>query len=126
MYNWFITRTKRGKEKMALTIEQQAVVDNHGGNLLVSAAAGAGKTKVLVDRIMKKLASGADITNFLVITYTRAAAAELRVKIKTAISEKLRENPNDTHLQKQAVKVGSAQISTVHSFCSSLLKEYSI
>ena len=111
---------------MALTIEQQAVVDNHGGNLLVSAAAGAGKTKVLVERIMKKLASGADITNFLVITYTRAAAAELRVKIKAAISEKLRENPNDTHLQKQAVKVGSAQISTVHSFCSSLLKEYSI
>lgn len=111
------------ERKVTLTEQQQAVVSNRGGNLLVAAAAGSGKTKVLVDRIMAQVCDeGKDINDFLVITYTKAAAAELRAKITTELSKRLAADPSNQHIQDQMHLVYAAQISTVHSFCSKVLR----
>lgn len=107
--------------ELILTKEQQAVVDNRGGALLVSAAAGSGKTKVLVDRVLGRVADPAErcnVDDFLMITYTQAAAAELRGKLVAALSERLAEQPENRHLQRQMSRVYLAQISTVHAFCA--------
>ena len=108
----------------SLTPEQAAVVQNRGGGLLVSAAAGSGKTRVLVERLLSRVQEeGLDIDRFLVITYTKAAAAELRGRIVEELSERLGQNPTDGHLRRQQTLVYKAQISTIHSFCSQLLRE---
>ena len=108
----------------SLTTEQQAAVDNRGGGLLVSAAAGSGKTRVLVERLLARVTGeGLDIDRFLVITYTKAAAAELRGRIVEELSARLAEHPTDAHLRRQATLVYKAQISTVHAFCAQLLRE---
>ncbi len=110
-----------------LTVQQRQAVENRGGKLLVSAAAGSGKTKVLVDRLLLYLMdpiSPCNIDDFLIITYTKAAAAELRGKIATRLSEYLAEQPENHHLQRQMQRLYLAKISTVHSFCSDLLREY--
>ncbi len=110
-----------------LTVQQRQAVENRGGKLLVSAAAGSGKTKVLVDRLLLYLldpVSPCNIDDFLIITYTKAAAAELRGKIATRMSEYLAEQPENHHLQRQMQRLYLAKISTVHSFCSDLLREY--
>lgn len=109
-----------------LTIQQQEAVFNRGGKLLVSAAAGSGKTKVLVDRLLSYITDTTDpanIDDFLIITYTKAAASELRAKIAQKISEKIAENPQNLHLQKQMQRLYLAKISTVHSFCTEILRE---
>ena len=107
-----------------LTEEQQKIVDDRGGELLVSAAAGSGKTRVLVERLLDRVAKeGLDIDRFLVITYTKAAAAELRGRIAQELSDRLAQAPNDRHLRRQAALVYRAQISTIHSFCAALLRE---
>ena len=107
-----------------LTTEQRRVVDNRGGELLVSAAAGSGKTRVLVERLLDRVTrEGLDIDDFLVITYTRAAAAELRERIAQELTQRLAQAPNDRHLRRQTTLVYKAQISTIHSFCSALLRE---
>ena len=114
--------------EIKLTTSQQAVVDNRGGALLVSAAAGSGKTKVLVDRLLSRICdpvNPCNLDDFLVITYTKAAASELRVKIAQALSQRLAENPGDRHLQRQMSRIYLASISTVHAFCSDLLRTYS-
>ncbi len=110
-----------------LTPQQQQAVDNRGGRLLVSAAAGSGKTKVLVDRLMGYLTDPvhpANIDDFLMITFTKAAAAELRGKIAAKLTEKVAQMPENRHLQQQLQRVYLAKISTVHSFCSDVLREY--
>ncbi|MDD6022868.1 MAG: helicase-exonuclease AddAB subunit AddA [Oscillospiraceae bacterium] len=108
-----------------LTPEQQQVVDNRGGTLLVSAAAGSGKTKVLVDRVMDQIIhEGRNIHEFLIITFTNAAAAELRAKIAKAIGKALSQDPDNRHLQRQNSLMPLAQISTVHAFCGSLIRQY--
>lgn len=110
-----------------LTAAQQAVVENDGGALLVSAAAGSGKTMVLVRRLLRMIfdpQNPKNIDDFLIITYTKAAATELREKIARQISEKLAENPGNRHLARQLNRLYLAQISTVHSFCSTLLRTY--
>lgn len=110
-----------------LTPQQQEAVTNRGGNLLVSAAAGSGKTKVLVDRLMSYLtdpAEPADMDSFLIITYTKAAAAELRGKIASKLSERISQEPDNRHLQRQMQRLYLTQISTVHSFCAELLRQY--
>ncbi len=110
-----------------LTPEQRAAVENRGGMLLVSAAAGSGKTKVLVDRLMKYLmdpVSPCNIDDFLMITYTKAAAAELRGKIASKLSEKLSADPDNRHLQRQMQRLYLAKISTVHAFCTDLLRQH--
>ena len=110
-----------------LTPKQHQAVYNRGGKLLVSAAAGSGKTKVLVDRILSYLTDPADPANlddFLIITYTKAAASELRSKIAAKLTERIAQEPENTHLQKQIQRLFLAKISTVHSFCSDILREY--
>ena len=87
-----------------LTPQQKMAVENRGGNLLVSAAAGSGKTKVLVDRLLSYLTDPvhpADIDSFLIITYTKAAAAELRGKIAAKLSERIATDPDNKHLRQQ-------------------------
>ena len=110
-----------------LTPQQQLAVDNRGGRLLVSAAAGSGKTKVLVDRLMQYLTDPADPANldeFLIITYTKAAASELRGKIGSKLSQRIAQEPENRHLQKQMQRLFLTKISTVHGFCGDLLREY--
>ena len=110
-----------------LTPQQRQAVENRGGKLLVSAAAGSGKTKVLVDRLMGYLndpVEPANIDDFLIITYTKAAAAELRGKIAAKLSEHIARQPENRHLQRQFQRLYLTQISTVHAFCSVILKEY--
>jgi len=107
-----------------LTQEQRNIVKDRGGELLVSAAAGSGKTRVLVERLLDRVTQEhLDIDRFLVITYTKAAAAELRTRIAQELSLRLAQHPNDRHLRRQATMVYKAQISTIHSFCAALLRE---
>lgn len=109
-----------------LTQQQLTAVENRGGQLLVSAAAGSGKTKVLVDRLMGYLTdpvNPANVNDFLIITYTKAAAAELRGKIAQKLSQMIAEQPENRHLQHQMQRLYLAKISTVHSFCSDILRE---
>ncbi len=110
-----------------LTPQQQQAVENRGGRLLVSAAAGSGKTKVLVDRLLGYLTDPvqpANLDEFLMITYTKAAAAELRGKIASKLSEKMAQMPEDRHLQQQMQRLYLTKISTVHAFCADILREY--
>ena len=107
-----------------LTNEQQAAVDSRERSLLVSAAAGSGKTKVLVERLFSYVErEGANLDDFLIITYTRAAASELRGKIAKVLGEKLQEDPLNAHLQRQLLRVYRADIKTVDAFCTALLRE---
>ena len=110
-----------------LTPQQAQAVHDRGGRLLVSAAAGSGKTKVLVDRLMKYLTDPvepASIDDFLIITYTKAAASELRGKIAAKLTERIAEDPANRHLQQQMQRLYLTKISTVHAFCSDLLRTY--
>lgn len=110
-----------------LTPQQAQAVRDRGGMLLVSAAAGSGKTKVLVDRLLGYLTDPrdpADLDEFLIITYTKAAASELRGKIAAKLTERISEEPENRHLQKQMQRLFLTKISTVHGFCSDLLREY--
>ena len=110
---------------LLLTAEQTAVIQNRGGTLLVSAAAGSGKTKVLVERVMDRIQHDhRDITEFLIITFTNAAAAELRMKISNAITDAITKDPSNHHLLKQRGLVHLAQISTIHSFCATVIRQY--
>ena len=110
-----------------LTQQQRSAVENRGGPLLVSAAAGSGKTKVLVERLLSYLldeTAPCQIDDFLVITYTKAAAAELRGKIAARLSEYLAEHPDNRHIQRQTQRLYLAKISTVHAYCQDLLRQY--
>lgn len=109
------------------TREQQEAVELHGCNILVSAAAGSGKTAVLVERIVRMVCDEehpVDIDRLLVVTFTNAAAAEMRERIADGISRQLAENPLSAHIQKQAALLHNAQITTIDSFCLFLLKNH--
>ena len=104
---------------MNFTKAQQAAIDARGRTLLVSAAAGSGKTFTLTQRIIKRIIEErVDISSLLIVTFTRAAAGELRAKIAKALAEAIAEHPDDQHLQKQMIKLGGAHISTIDSFFS--------
>ena len=110
-----------------LTQQQSMAVHDRGGKLLVSAAAGSGKTRVLVERLLDYLTDPGDPANldeFLIITYTKAAAMELRGKIAARLTERIAREPENKHLQQQLQRLFLTQISTVHGFCSAILKEY--
>ncbi len=113
-----------------LTTQQQTAVDNRGGSLLVSAAAGSGKTRVLVERVMARVmkvtppeVTPRNLDDFLIITFTKAAAAELRGRILEELNTLLAEDPDNVHLQRQQALIYRTQISTIHSFCQLVLKE---
>ena len=107
-----------------LTGQQRAAVEDRGGNLLVSAAAGSGKTRVLVERLFRYVTEEhCHLDDFLIITYTRAAAAELRGRIAQELGERLAGETEDYHLQQQLYRVYRADIKTVDAFCTALLRE---
>lgn len=109
------------------TTEQQLVIDLRDRNILVSAAAGSGKTAVLVERIITKLTAGAnpiDVDRLLIVTYTEAAAAEMKERIRNAIERQLEEEPENLHLQRQATLIHNALITTIHSFCLSVIRDH--
>ena len=113
--------------KMTWTTEQQQVIDTRGRNLLVSAAAGSGKTAVLVERIIQMVTDPehpADIDRLLVMTFTNAAAAEMRERIGDALEKRLEEHPGDRNLERQTTLINHAKITTIDSFCLSLLREH--
>ena len=109
---------------MNFTDSQAEAIRWNDGSVLVSAGAGSGKTRVLTERLMRYITEGEDVNRFLVITFTRAAAAELRGRIAKGITDRLQENPGDAHLRRQLLLVRAAQIGTIHSFCATLLREY--
>jgi len=107
------------------TPSQQQVIDLHGCNILVSAAAGSGKTAVLVERIVQMVCrekDPVDIDRLLVVTFTNAAAAEMKERISRAIGERLEQQPENGHLQRQAALLHNAQITTIDSFCLFVLR----
>ncbi len=104
------------------TKEQQAVIDARNCNILVSAAAGSGKTAVLVERIIQMISNDMDIDHLLVVTFTKAAAAQMREKITLAIQDRLLEDPSNKHLQKQETLIHNAQITTIDSFCQYVIR----
>ena len=110
--------------KIELTPDQRKAVEDRGGSLLVSAAAGSGKTKVLVERLFRYiLEEQCAVDDFLIITYTKAAAAELRGKIAAELSRRVAEQPDNAHLRRQLFRVYQADIKTVDAFCAALLRE---
>ena len=109
------------------TSEQQKVIDLRNRNILVSAAAGSGKTAVLVERIISRLTQDdppLDVDRLLIVTYTEAAAAEMKERIGAAVEKLLEAHPGDAHLERQATLIYSAQITTIHSFCLSVIRDH--
>ncbi|MCI7610782.1 MAG: helicase-exonuclease AddAB subunit AddA [Enterocloster clostridioformis] len=109
------------------TSKQQEVIDSRNRNLLVSAAAGSGKTAVLVERIIQMISEGdrpLDIDQLLIMTFTNAAAAEMRERIGAAVEQKLKERPEDEHLWLQAALIPQAQITTIDSFCLNIIRSH--
>ena len=106
------------------TEEQERAIETKG-NLLVSAAAGAGKTAVMTERIARLIASGVKVDELLVVTFTRAAAAEMKQRIESKLNSLADEETDEAkklHLYDAAADIGSANISTIHSFCSDVLR----
>lgn len=109
------------------TSSQQDAIHAKGGTLLVSAAAGSGKTAVLVQRVIEKLCDEqhpVDADRLLVVTFTNAAAGEMKARIAAELARKMEENPFHTHLQRQQVLLANAHISTIDSFCRELVREH--
>ena len=109
------------------TKEQQKVIELRNRNILVSAAAGSGKTAVLVERIIQMMTDEEhpmDVDRLLIVTFTEAAASEMKERIRSAIETALEVNPGNAHLQRQSTLIHSAQITTIHSFCLSVIREH--
>lgn len=112
---------------MPWTKQQQKVIDQRDADILVSAAAGSGKTAVLVERIIQKITDDEhplDVDHLLVVTFTKAAAGEMKERIMAALDEKVREFPGNQHFVKQLSLIHKAQITTIHSFCMNLIRDY--
>lgn len=112
---------------VTFTPDQQKVIDLRNRNILVSAAAGSGKTAVLVERIITRLTkdtSPIDVDRLLIVTFTEAAAAEMKERIRNAIEKALETDPENMHLQRQSSLIHNALITTIHSFCLSVIREY--
>ncbi len=107
------------------TKEQRSVIDTRGKNILVSAAAGSGKTAVLVERIIQMITDRekpVDIDRLLIVTFTSAAAAQMRERISAAVTKRLEAEPENEHLQRQAALIHNAQITTIDSFCLFIIR----
>ncbi|REJ35686.1 MAG: helicase-exonuclease AddAB subunit AddA [Bacillota bacterium] len=107
------------------TPAQQRALTTRGRHLLVSAAAGSGKTAVLVERIVRRITEeGGDIDGLLVVTFTDAAATQMRDRIREAVEERLAARPGDTHLSRQLLLLPRADIGTLHSFCLDVVRRH--
>lgn len=109
------------------TDDQWKAIISSGQDILVAAAAGSGKTAVLVERIIKKISrkdDPIDVDRLLVVTFTNASAAEMRHRIGEALEKSLKENPESLHLRRQLSLLNRASISTMHSFCLDVIREY--
>lgn len=109
------------------TAEQKKIIETRDCNILVSAAAGSGKTAVLVERIFQRVMDEKEPVNvdqFLVVTFTKAAAAQMKERLRNRIEEELEKQPENEHLQRQIGLLSSAQISTIHSFCNYVIQNY--
>ena len=103
------------------------MIEARNCSLLVSAAAGSGKTAVLVERILRRITdekAPVDLDRLLVMTFTHAAAAEMRERIGEALEKRLEEDPGDRNLERQAMLLPHAKITTIDSFCLGLLREH--
>ena len=116
---------------MKFTEDQQRVIDLRNCNILVSAAAGSGKTAVLVERIVELVSGSAcdsaqavDIDRLLIVTFTNAAAAQMRERITKALSDRVEAEPDNEHIKKQLMLIHNAKIMTIHSFCLYLIKNH--
>ncbi len=110
---------------MEFTPSQKEAISYNGENILLSAAAGSGKTAVLVQRVIEKILdeeNPTSVNELLILTYTEAAAAEMKRKIANAINQEFLKNPKNAHLKKQRMLMGSSNISTIHSFCLEVIK----
>ena len=110
------------------TAAQKKAIELRGSSVLVSAAAGSGKTRVVTERVLSAIldpAEPASIQEFLIITFTKAAATELKSRIGHAIQEAMREHPGDRRLKEQHLLCSQASIGTIHSFCQNILRENS-
>ncbi len=113
------------EKKVSWTDEQKKVITSRDRSMLVSAAAGSGKTAVLVERIIRLITDEeepVDVDRFLVVTFTKAAAAQMKEKIRKALSDRLEENPSDANLQRQAALIHNAHVMTIDAFCQYVLK----
>ena len=111
---------------MQFTEDQKKVIETRNKNILVSAAAGSGKTAVLVQRILSRITGKdpIDIDRLLIVTFTSAAAAEMRERIHAALLQSQTEHPEDENLQRQAALIHNAQITTIDSFCQHIIRNY--
>ena len=109
--------------KIEVTPSQRAAIESRGSAVLVSAGAGSGKTRVLTERLMKYLSEGRDVDCFLVITFTRAAAAELKGRIMGLLAEASARDPSNRHLRRQSALCRRASIQTIDGFCADLLRQ---
>ena len=115
---------------VAWTKEQRRVIDVRNKNVLVSAAAGSGKTAVLVERILSIVCGDlegeepVDVDRLLVVTFTKAAAAEMRERVGLALEQRLLADPENEHLQRQQTLIHNAQITTIDSFCQYVIRNY--
>ncbi|MEG1756966.1 MAG: UvrD-helicase domain-containing protein, partial [Oscillospiraceae bacterium] len=106
---------------------QREAIERRGGSILVGAAAGSGKTAVLVERIVSLITdknNPVDASRLLVVTFSRAAAAEMSARLSLRLAQMSADNPSDVRLKKQEIQIKRAQISTIHAFCSALLHEH--
>ncbi len=113
-------------EKPIWTREQETAIYYRGDNILVAAAAGAGKTAVLVERIIQRVLDPIqpiDVDKLLVVTFTNAAAQEMRERINRALTRRYQENPTDKNIERQLLLLGKASISTLHAFCLEIIRQ---
>ena len=109
------------------TEEQKKVIELQNRNILVSAAAGSGKTAILVERILNMMTreeNPVDIDRLLIVTFTRAAAGEMRERLMAAVEKRLESEPDNEHLQRQQTLIHNAQINTIDGFCSYVIRNY--
>ncbi|WP_297818974.1 helicase-exonuclease AddAB subunit AddA [uncultured Lactobacillus sp.] len=106
------------------TPQQKKAIFDQGKDILVSASAGSGKTTVLVERVLQKVLSGTPISSLLIITFTKAAASEMKERIKLQLDKKLQQDPDNNFLREQLLNVDTANISTIDAFCLDVIRRF--
>ncbi|PGS52078.1 helicase-exonuclease AddAB subunit AddA [Bacillus sp. AFS041924] len=120
-----MSKEENNASKTKWTVDQQKAIDFEGSDILVAAAAGSGKTAVLVERIIQKIIrdeNPINVDELLVVTFTKASAQEMKERIGIALEKQLVNNPESDHLRKQASLLNKASISTIHSFCTEVIR----